>query len=182
MPRNFFLLVPAVVAAAVLAAGCGGGGSSSASGTSNGSSSGSSQATASGPATVAVRSTPLGSILVANNRTLYLFQKDTGTTSTCSGACAQAWPPLLTSGSPKGSGSASASMLGTTKRSDGKLQVTYAGHPLYFFAEDTQAGQTKGQALNFFGAPWYVVSPAGKEITKTVSGSSSSTSSGGYGY
>ena len=50
-------------------------------------------------------------------------------------------------------------MLGTTKRSDGKLQVTYAGHPLYFFAEDTQAGQTKGQALNFFGAPWYVVAP-----------------------
>ena len=84
--------------------------------------------------------------------------------STCSGACAQAWPPVTTTGTPKASGAVKASLLGTTKRADGSSEVTYAGHPLYTFAGDTQAGQTNGQGSNGFGAPWWVVTPAGKAL------------------
>ena len=84
--------------------------------------------------------------------------------STCSGACAQAWPPLTTSGTPKAGGKVKASLLGTTTRSDGSREVTYAGHPLYYFEGDSAPGQTTGQGSDGFGAPWWVVSPAGKAI------------------
>ncbi|TMJ97492.1 MAG: hypothetical protein E6G67_02690 [Actinobacteria bacterium] len=182
MPRKLFIIAPAALVTAVLAAGCGGGSGSSSSSSGGG---GSSTSSSSGAATVAVRSTPLGQILVAGNgETLYLFKKDTGSTSTCNGACAKGWPPFLTTGSPKASTGASSSMIGTTMRADGKTQVTYAGHPLYFFVADSAPGETKGQAINAFGALWYVLSPAGNQITaKTGGGSTTSTgSSGGYGY
>jgi predicted lipoprotein with Yx(FWY)xxD motif len=84
--------------------------------------------------------------------------------STCAGACAQAWPPVTTTGTPKAGGAVKASLLGTTKRADGSREVTYAGHPLYTFAGDTKAGQTTGEGSNGFGAPWWVVSPAGKAL------------------
>jgi predicted lipoprotein with Yx(FWY)xxD motif len=120
---------------------------------------------ASGAATVKTRHGKLGTFLVdAKGRTLYLFEKDKSKKSTCSGACAVAWPPLLTSGAPKAAGSAKRSLLGTTKRSDGKTQVTYNGHPLYFFVQDKKAGDTKGQGLDGFGAKWYVLSASGKKI------------------
>ena len=119
----------------------------------------------SGPATVATASGELGEHLVGpDQHTLYLFEKDTGTTSTCSGACAAAWPPLLTKGAPMASGGAQAGMLGTTTRDDGTTQVTYGGHPVYYFAEDTAPGQTTGQEVDAFGAEWYVVAPTGKAI------------------
>jgi predicted lipoprotein with Yx(FWY)xxD motif len=119
-----------------------------------------------GGATVDVESTgELGKILVdSKGRTLYLFEKDTGTKSTCSGACAAAWPPLTTSGKPKAGAGANASMLGTTKRSDGTREVTYNGHPLYYYAGDQAAGDTNGQGLDQFGAEWYVLSPAGHKV------------------
>jgi len=114
---------------------------------------------------VAVASSPLGRILVdSKGITLYDFPKDRGTSSACYGACAALWPPLLTKGKPVAVRGARASLLGTTKRKDGKLEVTYGGHPLYYFVSDRKPGQTTGQALNQFGAPWWVISPAGKEI------------------
>src|SRR5438132_14307799 len=102
---------------------------------------GSAPSSASGSATISVQASSLGQILVdANGKTLYLFEADTSTQSTCSGACAQAWPPLTTAGAPKATSGASASLLGTTTRSDGTTQVTYNGHPLYTFVSDTKPG------------------------------------------
>jgi predicted lipoprotein with Yx(FWY)xxD motif len=120
------------------------------------------------PATVKTRSTTLGTIVVdSKGRTLYLFAKDKSGKSACTGACATAWPPLLTKGTPKAAGRASASMLGTTKRSDGTTQVTYNHHPLYRFIQDNNTpGSTKGEGLKAFGAEWYLVGPNGKEIAK----------------
>jgi len=114
---------------------------------------------------VAVAKSPLGRILVdSKGITLYDFVKDRGTPSSCYGACAALWPPLTTKGKPVAGHGVRASLLGTTKRKDGKLEVTYNGHPLYYFVSDRKPGQTTGQALNQFGAPWWVLSPAGKEI------------------
>ena len=134
--------------------------------------------TASGrPATVGVDNSNLGKILDnSQGRTLYLFQGDTGTTSNCSGACATNWPPLTSANPTVGKG-ASASMIGTTKRSDGKTQVTYNGHPLYTFAGDSAPGDTSGQGVNAFGGLWYVMSPSGQQVT-----SSGSSSGGGSLY
>ncbi|MDO8185373.1 hypothetical protein Q5424_06820 [Conexibacter sp. JD483] len=119
-------------------------------------------------ATVKTASTPLGTILVdGQGRSLYLWEADSGSSSTCNGACAQEWPPLTTSGAAQASGGAKAGMLGTTRRSDGTTQVTYAGHPLYSFAGDTAAGQTNGQDSDGFGAEWYVLTPTGAADKKT---------------
>jgi predicted lipoprotein with Yx(FWY)xxD motif len=122
-------------------------------------------ASASGGTTVKVAKSHLGSILVdAKGITLYDFPPDRRGASTCYGACAALWPPLLTKGKPVAGLGARASLLGATKRKDGKLEVTYNGHPLYYFVSDRNPGQTTGQGLNQFGAPWWVLSPAGKEI------------------
>jgi predicted lipoprotein with Yx(FWY)xxD motif len=161
-----------VVAAMVLGA-CGGDDDDNST-SSSGSSTSSAQA-----ASVVVEQTDLGKILAdGKDQTLYLFLKDKGTTSECSGACATDWPPLTVSGSPTASSGAQQSLLGTTKRSDGKSQVTYNGHPVYRFAGDQNPGDTAGQGLTAFGASWYVLSPAGDQITKAASGGSG----GGDGY
>ena len=126
-------------------------------------------------ATVSVANTGLGKILVdAKGRTLYLFEKDSGTKSACSGGCAAAWPPLRASGKPTAGSGANASLLGTTPRSDGKSQVTYAGHPLYLYQGDSKPGDTTGQGSTGFGAPWYVLSPTGTDITTASTGSGGS--------
>jgi len=115
--------------------------------------------------TVTIAKSPLGRILVdTKGRTLYDFQPDMRGASTCDGACAALWPPLTTIGKPHAGSGVAPSLLGTTKRSDGKVQVTYGGHPLYYYVADTKRGETTGQGLNQFGAPWWVISPAGKEI------------------
>jgi predicted lipoprotein with Yx(FWY)xxD motif len=115
--------------------------------------------------TVQVRRTGLGKILVdSRGRTLYLFKKDTGGKSRCSGSCAVNWPPLLATGRPAAGSGVKASKLGTTRRSDGKTQVVYNRHPLYRFVGDKKPGNTNGQGLNAFGARWFVVSPAGNQI------------------
>jgi predicted lipoprotein with Yx(FWY)xxD motif len=163
--RRNVILAPALAVPliAVAIAGCGGGsGSAKAtpSTTTTKQSSGSGAA-----ATVNVRSTSLGKILVdSRGRSLYLFEKDTGPKSTCSGACASAWPPFGTKGKPMAGTGVKAALLGTTTRFDGTSEVTYNGHPLYYYAGDQKAGDTNGQDLNQFGASWYVVSPAGKKI------------------
>jgi predicted lipoprotein with Yx(FWY)xxD motif len=110
----------------------------------------------------------LGTVLVdGDGRTLYLFEADKSTESTCKGGCATAWPPLLTSGKTSVGGSAQSKLLGTTKRSDGTTQVTYNGHPLYTYAGDAKPGDANGQALDQFGALWYVLDASGNKITKT---------------
>jgi predicted lipoprotein with Yx(FWY)xxD motif len=118
-------------------------------------------------AVVSTAKTGLGRIIVkSNGRTLYLFGKDRNGKSACSGQCATFWPPLVTSGKPRVTSGARASLIGTTKRADGRLQVTYNHHPLYTFAKDTKAGQTNGEGVNAFGAVWDAVSPAGAKIGK----------------
>jgi len=177
--RPAVLSVVGLAAVAVAVAGCG----SSSSGTTSSpaaaqsspasTSQGASGAYGSAPApaataggtTVDVATSKLGKILVdSKGRTLYLFVADTGSSSTCNGACAGAWPPLTTTKKPVAGSGVTASLLGTTKRSDGSLEVTYAGHPLYYYAGDTASGQTTGQALSQFGAPWYVLAPTGSAI------------------
>jgi predicted lipoprotein with Yx(FWY)xxD motif len=107
----------------------------------------------------------LGRILVdSRGRTLYLFKKDTGARSRCSGSCAVNWPPLLATGRPVAGSGIKSSKLGTTRRSDGKTQVVYNRHPLYRFVADSKPGDTNGQGLTAFGARWFVVSPAGSQI------------------
>jgi predicted lipoprotein with Yx(FWY)xxD motif len=114
---------------------------------------------------VKTRHGKLGTFLVdGKGRTLYLFEKDKTRKSRCSGSCAAAWPPLITSGKPRAKGRAKAALLGTTKRKNGSRQVTYNGHPLYRFIQDTSPGQTNGQGSHAFGAGWYVVAPSGKKI------------------
>ena len=106
----------------------------------------------------------LGKVIVeSKGMTLYDFHKDKGTTSSCYGACAEAWPPLLTGGKPKATGGAESSLLGTTKRKDGTVQVTYNGHPLYGFVEDKKPGETNGNDVSAFGAEWYALEPNGEE-------------------
>ncbi|QEC50373.1 hypothetical protein FSW04_24165 [Baekduia soli] len=120
------------------------------------------------PARVAVHSTKLGKVL-ANGKgvTLYLFMKDSKGRSACSGACAKAWPPLLTKGRPHGTGGVSAAKLGTTRRADGTTQVTYNHHPLYTFIGDNgRPGSTAGEGSKAFGAEWYVVGTNGNKIEK----------------
>lgn len=119
-----------------------------------------------------------GKILTGGqDKTLYLFEKDKSPKSTCSGACAQAWPPMIVKGRPTaGEGGVRKDLLGTSKRSDGKMQVTYKGRPLYYYEADQKAGQTKGQGLDQFGAKWYVVAPDGKAVKKSKDGG------GGGGY
>jgi predicted lipoprotein with Yx(FWY)xxD motif len=115
--------------------------------------------------TISLRTTAVGKVLVAaNGHTLYLFTADKGRESKCYGRCAGYWPPLFAAKPTVGAG-LKASLLGTTKRRDGKLQVTYAGHPLYFFAQDKKAGQVNGQGFVHFGGSWWVVSAAGTKIT-----------------
>ena len=121
--------------------------------------------------TVMARSGPDGTYLTDSaGRTLYLWVADTGTSSTCSGTCAAAWPPLTTTtGAPKAGTGVTASQLGTTARDDGTKQVTYNGHPLYYFVQDKSPGQMTGQGSNGFGAAWWIVSPAGSAITASSS-------------
>ena len=107
----------------------------------------------------------LGKIIVdAKGRTLYDFVIDKGTMSVCYGACASLWPPYTTNGKPVAGPGVSATLIGTAKRKDGSSEVTYAGHPLYYYAPDQKRGQITGQALNQFGAPWYALAPNGREI------------------
>src|SRR5438874_2457354 len=102
-------------------------------------------------AVVAAATSSLGRILVdRRGRTLYLFEKDSRGTSACTGNCASYWPPLLTTGKPVARVGVRAALLGTTRRADGALQVTYNHHPLYTFKLDTKAAQTNGQNSHAF--------------------------------
>ena len=134
-------------------------------------------------ATVAVRSSTLGRILVdRRGHTLYLLGKDKRGMSSCNGACAFDWPPLIMSGRPRAGVGAKASLLGRSRRKDGRWQVTYNHHPLYTFFEDTKTDSTNGEGLNFFGGEWEAVSSVGAKVEKNDAASSGGGDpSSGYG-
>jgi predicted lipoprotein with Yx(FWY)xxD motif len=157
----------AAAATAALLAGCGGSSTPASSETAGGTT-----------ATIGLANNGnLGSILVdSKGDTVYLFQKDTGTKSTCTGACAATWPPVPATGKPTVASGLSAAKVGTTTGSDGKPQVTYDGHPLYRFQGDSKPGDANGQGTNAFGALWYVLSSSGSAVT------TSGGSGGGSGY
>lgn len=146
-------------------------------------------------AAISVRQTPVGRVLAdANGRTLYLFAGDTRNTSRLSTAGRAVWPPFTSTTTPAATGGALASEIGTIPARGGTRQVTYDGHPLYYYVGDHTAGLATGQGLDEFGALWYVVSPAGRAIRSasrsTAYGGSASShrgtagggSAGSYGY
>ena len=168
MTRPIGLAALAVAGALALAA-CGNSTTSSSSGAAAAPGYGGGTAGASNGSTaasvVSTKTSSLGTFLVdGQGRTLYLWDADHGPRSTCTAACAQAWPPLTTTGAPKASGAVKSSLLGTATRADGSREVTYAGHPLYTYAGDTRPGQVTGEGSNSFGAPWWTVTTAGRAL------------------
>lgn len=162
MARAFIGLIAVALLSTVAA--CGGTGSSGSG--SSGYGSGSGGGTSTGAATISVHNSSLGNVLVdGKGRTLYLFEADKNGSSACSGSCAQAWPPLTSSGTPQAANGAASNEVGTITRQGGQKQITYHGFPLYYFVGDHKSGDTTGQGLDQFGAKWYVLSPAGNAIT-----------------
>ncbi len=171
------MLAPLILVAALLLAACGGsgpgyGGSGSSTAASDSTAAGdvpkvpaNGEAEESGNAYVALASAlGLGLVLVdSQGHVLYAFSGDRGTSSSCDGACAEAWPPLLTEGPPQPSNGASAAKLGTTERKDGRTQVTYAGHPLYTYAADGKPGEANGNGVSAFGGQWHALKGSGAE-------------------
>ena len=157
----------ALAALALVAAACSGGGGSSSGGGLYGAGPATSSAAASpAAAVVGLRGSMLGQILVdGQGRTLYLFEADKAGKSNCQGTCTSAWPPYLSSGTPRPGTGVVGALLGTSTRSDGDgTQVTYHGHPLYYYAGDGEAGDTAGQGLDQFGARWFVLAANGNKI------------------
>jgi predicted lipoprotein with Yx(FWY)xxD motif len=133
-------------------------------------------AAATSATSVGVSQSKFGRILIdGHGRSLYLFDRDRNSKSSCYGGCAGEWPPLIVSGKPHATSGVKAALLGRTKRRDGRWQVTFRGHPLYTFAGDAAKGQTNGEGLDDFGGWWYLVSPAGVKVV-------GASSTGGYGY
>jgi predicted lipoprotein with Yx(FWY)xxD motif len=154
--RRSALAVLVAVGVALAAAACGGSGNQA------------SPAPAAAPGTIQTAGSDLGTILVdAQGMTLYLFQRDGNGSSSCTGACAQTWPPAAVSGAPAAAGEAAANDLGTITRPDGTTQATYGGHPLYTYSGDAKAGDTNGEGID---NTWYAVSPAGKAVEKKGGG------------
>jgi predicted lipoprotein with Yx(FWY)xxD motif len=173
-PLTFLASAVVIPLVALAVAACGGGGAATAA---------TAKASNGASATVGIAKSSLGSILVnSTGRTLYLFKADVGSKSACTGACAAAWPPLLTTGKPTAGTGLTASKLGTVTRSRGNQQVTYNGHPLYLFIQDKKPGQTTGQGSTAFGAAWLALSPAGNQISATPPSSGGGASSGAGGY
>src|SRR6202034_2516214 len=161
LPMAVKLGVP--VAAGLLAAACG-----TAAGSTTGSTAAGTPAS-SGSTTATVIESHAGSagafLTNSAGRAVYLWAADSMNKSMCSGACAQAWPPVTSKGQVTAAGGAKTADLGTITRSDGTKQVTYDGHPLYYYAGDSGPGQTNGQGSDSFGAKWWLVAPAGTKIT-----------------
>jgi predicted lipoprotein with Yx(FWY)xxD motif len=165
--RPLYAVAVGVMGLAVVTAGCGGAIPSS-----NG-----------GPAMLKLN----GQYLVdRQGHSVYLFEKDEDGESYCSGACAAVWPPLETSAAPQAGAGVQSGALGTTRRDDGDMQVTYHGHPLYYYAADASTpDKTKGEDIEQFGAGWYLVGAGGQPVEESGSGSDSNSGSngggGGYG-
>ena len=174
------LLVAACSSGSSSGTGAGGGGAGTTGPASSGSMSAGSTSSGAGTMVTTANGTAGTYLTDGSGRTLYLWMADKNGKSTCSGSCAAVWPPLTTKAAPAAGGSAKAADLGTVARSDGTKQVTYNGHPLYYYASDSKPGDITGEGNNGFGAKWWIVAPSGTAITSS-SGSSSSSSGGGGG-
>jgi predicted lipoprotein with Yx(FWY)xxD motif len=157
--------VATLAAVAVLASGC-------ASSASNGATNGTTlNAAGAGPAALTNQVTiklTSGRLTDGTGRTVYLWLADKASSPTCVGPCATVWPPVSSSSAPTAGSGAVAADLGTTTRADGTTQVTYAGHPLYYFEGDTSAGKAAGQGSDSFGAKWWELTASGAAITTTA--------------
>jgi predicted lipoprotein with Yx(FWY)xxD motif len=180
------LLAAGVLAGLFLLAACGGSGSSSGSGsTATGKPAGSSsKPTVPAGTGIKTVSTSIGTVLTNSaGHTLYWFAIDTPTMSKCNGTCLTYWPPVQ--GAVKAApGVSLPGKFGTIKRSDGSLQATYDGHPLYTYSGDSSPGQTTGNGLNLSGGKWYAMTPSGSKVAaaaKSTSPSSGGGGGGGYG-
>ena len=168
---RMLLALPAIAAAAAVLAACSSSGTSSTSGGGSTSTSSPAAATAGSLKTATIGGATV--LTTSKGFTLYSFAPDTSTKSNCNGACAQNWPPVhgpATASGVKGT-------FGTIKRSDGSVQATFDGHPLYAFVGDTAPGQAKGNGLNAAGGLWHEVTTSG-----TAPAGSSTSGSGGGGY
>jgi predicted lipoprotein with Yx(FWY)xxD motif len=179
MRNRWWVVGPSLAAAAIVLAACG-----SNSPTSNdppATNGGHATTTGAHPVVIKTIKVSKGRVLTnAAGHTLYWFAKDTPSKSNCNGSCASYWPPVI------GTAKTAASLphgFGTIKRADGQTQVTYDGHPLYTYALDTKARQTKGNGMKLSGGLWWAMTPSGKDLGKQKSSSSSggSGSSGGGG-
>jgi predicted lipoprotein with Yx(FWY)xxD motif len=169
-----------VAAIALAAAACG---SSSSAKTTPAAAVGKATGASGSSVTLDMKSGTAGNYLTdGSGKSLYEFKSDTATMSSCTGACVSAWPPLTSSAAATAGSGITASDIGTLTRADGSKQVTYNGHPLYYFYGDTAAGQTNGQGVTAFGAKWWLLSPAGAPITTSAVSSSSMSGGNGYGY
>ena len=185
--RTSWWAAPILAGAAVIITACGSSGPSSTPAASTAPSaqpSSSAPATAASSVVISTRSTSIGTVLTnAQGHTLYWFASDTPTKSTCNGTCASYWPPVL----GKASAAAGTSLpkgFGTITRSNGQVQATYDGHPLYTYAADTSAGMTSGNGSKLSGALWWAMTPSGAKPAAAAAAhpSSSPSSAGGYGY
>ena len=173
--------VGGALGAAVVVAACSSGATSSSAAAPAASPAGgsSSSASASGGTVITTAKSSGGTVLATSSgRAVYLWAKDTGDMSNCNGACAGAWPPVTTTGTATAAGSAKASDIGTITRSDGTKQVTYDGHPLYYFSGDSGPGTASGQGSDAFGAKWWLVAPSGSDVTAGVTSFTAGTSAG----
>ena len=164
------VMTAAAAAIGALAAACGSGPAAGTSTTSGPAVAAAGDGSASGVSALTLRTLPgiSAKVLVgARGRALYLFGGDRNGLSRCSGACATAWPPYLSSQGPKAGMGVNPALLGTLRRPDGTIQVTYNGHPLYYYQGDMSAGSDHGQGMKAFGAQWYLVAANGSKISKT---------------
>ena|SRR3984893_16817019 len=162
--KRMISFVAMSVAAVFVSAACGGTGSYG----SNAPNASAGTPAASGAPTVAIANSSVGQILVdGSGRTLYLFEADMPATSSCYAACVGVWPAVVSVVQPMVAPGITPTLVSTTKRKDGTLELVYNGHPLYYFTGDKKPGDVTGQGLNSFGAAWYVVSPAGTKIDTT---------------
>ena len=185
MPRFNKLLIPTAIGASLVLAACG----SSSKGSSSSTQAASAYGGASAPASTTASATTIGTasgsagtyLTGPSGKALYIWVADSNGKSACSGACAQAWPPLSATTTPKVTGGVSAGDITLISRSDGSKQVAYKGRPLYYYVGDTGSGMTNGQGSSQFGAKWWLISPSGTVITTSSSSGSSSSGSSSSG-
>jgi predicted lipoprotein with Yx(FWY)xxD motif len=180
---KLFVGVGGAVAAAATVAACSSAASSTAAAPAaspaGASSSGTGAGASAGGTVITTAKSSAGTVLTSGSgKAVYVWTKDTGDMSNCNGACASAWPPVTTTATATAAGSANASDIGTITRSDGTKQVTYDGHPLYYFAGDSGPGSASGQGSDGFGATWWLVTPTGSDVTASVSTFTAAASGG----
>jgi predicted lipoprotein with Yx(FWY)xxD motif len=175
--RIRIIVPPLLVGVAAAAAGCGGSSHSSSSAAAAPAKSSTASATRAAATPSGAAGTPvlittkhakgLGTILAAGHKqlTVYMFEGDRRGASACTGACASVWPPVT--GRAGVAGTAMSADLGTISRAGGTTQVTYHGHPLYFFVKDKDDGDAYGEGVKAFGADWYALTPTGGKVDKS---------------